>query len=35
LKDLITEKPDFELPQVQEVDISDSEENRKKQKFAR
>ena len=34
LKDLITEKPDFELPQVQEVDISDSEENRKKQKFA-
>ena len=34
LKDLITEKPDYELPKAQEIDISDSEENRKKQKFA-
>ena len=34
LKDLITEKPDFELPKVQEVDISDTEEMRKKQRFA-
>ena len=34
LKDLITEKPDFDLPKVQEVDISDSEELRRKQQFA-